>query len=204
MAKKREILKEFEQKEEERAKNPGTDYFRSYYKGYGLKEVDSEDGLKRNEFVYRGIWYIFDGSAKKKLILKILHALIIILAGACLVICGMQSGEVNGSKIFAAPFFCCILMTVIRLFTTIFYAMSPLNMQEYDYNRAVKRFKMFSLIGGLCGIAGIVISLVLMISYKEFTGANVINIICFAGVAASGIVSWILEKKQNYFMEAAE
>ena len=121
-----ELMKEFEKKEEERKENPGTAYFRSYYNGFGLQEVECEDGITRNEFVYSGILYCFQGSAKKRAALKAVHILLALACAGLLVLIGMQNDNaVAASKVFAAPFFAVIVFTVLRIFTSILYILSP-------------------------------------------------------------------------------
>lgn len=195
---KQEWAKEFEKREAELKENPGTEYFKAYYKGYGLKEVSTEDGLERNDFVYRGTVYVFPGSKRKKTILKIVHIILVALSVLCMVICGIQTGIVNDSKIFAAPFFAVTILTVIRVFSVISYAISPLNMQEYDYERAVKRFKIYNALSGTCAAVGLIITVILSISLAGFSGTEIIDCICFLIISLASFASFIIEIRQKY------
>ena len=194
----RELAKEFEKKEDERRENPGTDFFRSYYGGYGLQEMKGEDGIVRNEYIYSGILYSFQGVHAKRTALKVMHIFLSLLAAGCLVFTGMQKCAVNSSRIFAAPFFVCIVLTVLWIFTSFLYAISPDLMQEWDFKKAVKRLRLFSILSAFAGAAGIIVSAALTVSYSVSFALAAGDLAGFAGFLACAAIAFAVESRQIY------
>lgn len=189
--------------ENKKGKKTGTSFFRSYFKSYEFREIEGKDGIVRNEFVYTGILYLLDAPKGTRAKLRIIHTLMLLATVTCFIYGTTQITIANMIRLSVLPQLLITVMIVLRSFTLVFYWFSPEEMTEWDYKMTVRHMLVYSLISAISSMIMIVISVILMLWYKDYSAQMIISIGMQVLCMLTTAVSWLIEKKSKYVTKAS-
>lgn len=189
-----DIDTQFEAEEQE----SGTPFFRSFYKGYALKEVTGSDGITRNEYIYTGTFYEFDGSSSRYLFVKIAHVLLLAFSVLCVALGDHVNSTFSLTKVYAACLFAIILMLVLWAFSLLLYCFAPARMKEWDYEHSVKYLTFYAKVITAASAVVMVGGAVFFLIHREFNRASWSSLFLYFLMLLSGLGAWILTKKTRF------
>ncbi len=180
-------------------------YYHKRYQGYMEKLYRDENGKKHIQRIYIGEYYTQDIEEKKRVLIRILYAVLYILAAGLFIFFSVRKTEGNLTMYVQFLSFLTIAAMFALMIFLITYIAAPKHMTAWEHYSGPARVKIFSLLSATL-IASVALAVtVFVISHREIKfSSELINISGYVAASFSMFLINRIEAKIQYKKTVSE